>query len=235
LAPLQNPSLIAHTIAKAMCLKEEANQSITETLLNYLKNRTTLILLDNCEHLLEKCAEIVESLLCACAEIRIVATSREALRVPGESEYRVPSLSFPTAGEPIGLDEAADFDAARLFVERARVRQRDFAMTKDNYRRVLEICRRLDGIPLALELAASRVSAMTIDQIAARLDQRFQLLTQGDRTALPRARTLQACIDWSYEQLSAAQQTLLLRLSVFAGGWTLEAAEAVCAADGTEE
>ncbi|MGH8104272.1 MAG: ATP-binding protein, partial [bacterium] len=181
-----------------------------------------------CEHLLAACAQLSEAMLRACPNVKILATSRERLGIPGEQSYRVPSLSLPDAEGPVKLAALEDSEAVRLFVERAREAQSDFNLNDQNAKAVSRICVRLDGIPLALELAAARVRAMSVDQIANRLDDRFRLLTGGSRTALPRQQTLRALIEWSYDLLSEKEKTLLRRLSVFAGGWMLEAAEKVC-------
>jgi predicted ATPase/transcriptional regulator with XRE-family HTH domain len=212
LAPLSEPSLVADAVAAALGLRPMGRPA-TALLLDHLRDEQALLLLDNCEHLIQACAELAEALLRTCPHLHILATSREALRVPGETAWRVPSLA---AGE-----------AVQLFAARARAAQPRFALTAQNGAPVAELCGRLDGIPLAIELAASRLNALSVEQIAARLDDRFRLLTGGSRTALPRQQTLRATIDWSYGLLSEDERTLLQRLSVFAGGWTLEAAEAV--------
>ena len=188
-------------------------------------------MLDNCEHLLAACAALADSLLRACPQLRILATSREALGIAGEKTYRVPSLSLPDPSRSSRRLGAArrQFEAVRLFVERARLEPSSFARHRARTRRRWsQICRRLDGIPLAIELAAARVKVLPVEQIAARLDDRFRLLTGGSRTALPRQQTLRALIDWSYDLLSRRSGRCCGGLSVFAGGWTLEAAEAVC-------
>jgi non-specific serine/threonine protein kinase len=193
-----------------------------------------LLILDNCEHLVEACASLVEGLLLACPRLRILVTSREALGIASESLLPIPSLSLPDLqllarkpGEHLPLVQ--DSEAARLFVERAGRVQPGFRLTESNSLPIAQVCRRLDGIPLAIELAAARARVLSVEQILARLDERFLLLTGGSRTALPRQQTLQALVDWSYDLLSEPERRLFRRLSVFAGGWTLEAAEAVCA------
>ncbi|MGE5264154.1 MAG: ATP-binding protein, partial [Acidobacteriota bacterium] len=202
-----------------------------DTLANYLHAKRLLLVLDNCEHLIQACARLVERLLSACPGLKILATSREPLGITGETVWHVPSLTLPTRMQQ-PPKELSSSEAVRLWVDRARAVQPGFEMTEQNASAVALICRRLDGIPLAIELAAARLRALSVEQIAARLDDRFQLLTIGSRTALPRHQTLRALIDWSYDLLPEAEQILLRRLSVFAGGWTLEAAEEVCA--GTE-
>ena len=199
------------------------------TLTDALRARHLLLLLDNCEHVVEACAQLAEGLLRACPKLKVLATSREALRIAAETTYRVPSLTFPE-----GVDDEAriiQYEAVRLFVDRAVFVAPNFAVTNMNAPAVAQICRRLDGIPLAIELAAARVRSMSVEQIAARLDDQFHLLTGGSRTALPRQQTLRALIDWSHDLLTEQERALLRRLSVFAGGWTLDAAEAVCPDD----
>ena len=166
--------------------------------------------------------------------MRILATSREGLDVAGETIYLVPSLEVPDAWQVLPLEELLGYAAVRLFVERARARRVDFALSPRNAAAVVQICHRLDGIPLAIELAAARIDTLPVEGIAARLDDCFRLLTGGPRTALPRQKTLRATLDWSYGLLSSQEQLLLPRLSVFAGGWTLDAAEAICGGDGVE-
>jgi predicted ATPase/class 3 adenylate cyclase len=234
LAVLTDPTLVAQTIATALELREEANRPLVQTLTDYLKPKTLLLILDNCEHLVETCAQLADTLLRSCPRIKLLVTSREALNIAGETTYRIPSLvqpdpkALPIAGKEL-VSVLAEYDAVRLFVERARAHRSDFALHRQNGPAVAEVCSRLDGIPLAIELAAARVKVLTAEQIAARLDDRFKLLTGGNRTALPRQQTLRALIDWSYDLLSEQEQVLLRRLSVFTGGWTLESAEQVCA------
>jgi non-specific serine/threonine protein kinase len=212
LAPLSEPSLVADAVAAVFGLRPMGRPA-TALLLDHLRDKRALLLLDNCEHLIQACAELAEALLRACPHLHILATSREALRVPGETSWRVPSL--------------VTAEAVQLFAARARDAQPRFALTAQNSTPVANLCERLDGIPLAIELAASHLNALSVEQIAVRLDDRFRLLTGGSRTALPRQQTLRATIDWSYGLLSEDERTFLQRLSVFAGGWTLEAAEAV--------
>ncbi len=233
LAALADPALVPHSVVTALGMSEGTGRPILDVLTGYLRERRLLLALDNCEHLIEACARLVDSLLRACPSLKILATSRERLSIDGEVVYRVPSLSFPEPqnGVAVEVDHLMGFEAVRLFVERAGAATSDFRVTAQNTKALAQICQRLDGIPLAIELAAARTSAMTVEQIAARLDDRFQLLTGGSRTALPRHQTLRALIDWSYALLSEAEQVVLRRLSVFAGGWTLEAAEAVVSSD----
>ncbi|MBV6451241.1 MAG: hypothetical protein MHPDNHAH_01972 [Anaerolineales bacterium] len=228
LAPLTDPHLIPQTILSAMRANEQEGKTALETLVERVREQKALLILDNCEHLIEAAAKLVETLLSAAPELTIVATSREALGVAGEMAWHVPSLSLPDAKHAAPLDELSRFESARLFIERAALANPRFQLTKDNASFVAQICSRLDGIPLAIELAAARVRALSVEQIAARLDDRFHLLTGGSRTALPRQQTLRAMIDWSFNLLSEQEKQLFRRLAVFVGGWTLEAAEQVC-------
>jgi predicted ATPase/class 3 adenylate cyclase len=235
LAPLSDPATVAHTVVKTLNLIEQGERSPLEILVDFLRPKRLLLVMDNCEHLIEACARLVETLLRSCPEIRVLATSREALGVAGEGVFYVPSLSTPRANGPLTGEKAGQYEAVRLFQERAASCLVGFRVTDDNAATVVQICRRLDGIPLAIELAAARVRMLTVEQIAARLDDCFHLLTGGSRTSLPRHQTLRATIDWSYALLSEPERILLRRLSVFSGGWTLEAAEAVCAGGGLKK
>ena len=235
LAALADPALVPQTVASALGLFEQPSRPLIQTLADFLKPRTLLLVLDNCEHLVEACAALADGLLRACPQLRIMATSREALGIAGETAWRLPSLSLPDPRHLPPTESLTQYEAVRLFIERALAAQPTFAVTNQNAPAVAQLCHRLDGIPLAIELAAARVKALTVEQIAARLDDRFRLLTGGSRTALPRQQTLRAAIDWSYALLSEPERVLLRRLSVFAGGWTLEAAEAVCSGDGLED
>ncbi|MDQ3026762.1 MAG: tetratricopeptide repeat protein [Pseudomonadota bacterium] len=213
LAPLSDERRVAQTVASVLGVTEEAGRPVIEALVKSIKDQRVLLLLDNCEHLLRACAELAKQLLTAGAHVKILATSREPLHVAGERVYQVPAL--------------ASAQAIQLFVDRARASSSSFTPAPENAQTIVEICRRLDGIPLAIELAAARVRALSVEKIAARLDDRFRLLTGGDQTALPRQQTLRASIDWSYDLLSNPERSLLRRLAVFAGGWSLEGAEAV--------
>jgi predicted ATPase/DNA-binding SARP family transcriptional activator len=235
LAPLADPALAPQTVATALGVQEAPSQPLLQTLVEQLRPRQLLLVLDNCEHVVGACAQLAEGLLQRCPRLRVLATSREALGIAGETRYRVPSLSVPEGQRPAALEELGQYEAVRLFLERAGAVQPGFRLTPANAPGVAEVCRRLDGIPLAIELAAARVNALPVEKIAARLDDRFRLLTSGSRTALPRQQTLRATMDWSYDLLTEAERVLLGRLSVFAGGWTLAAAEAVCAGGGIEE
>ncbi len=235
LAALTDPTLVPQAVASALGVREEPGRSLTETLTDFLKSRSLLLVLDNCEHLVAACAHLATALLRSCPNLRILATSREALGIAGETMWLVPSLSVPSPQRLPTLECLTQFEAVRLFIERATAIKQDFTVTNQNAPAVAQVCHRLDGIPLAIELAAARVKMMSVEQINARLDNQFRLLTGGSRTALPRQQTLRAAIDWSYDLLSESERSLLCRLSVFAGGWTLEAAEAVCADETIDE
>jgi predicted ATPase/class 3 adenylate cyclase len=236
LAPVTDPALVPTTLANLLGLREsgDTKQSISEIICGYLHSRKVLLLFDNCEHLIEACARFADLLLRSCKDVKILATSREALGVAGELAWRVPSLSLPDLNHLPAIDQLSQYEAVRLFIERATLVQPRFSVTKENAPALAQICFRLDGIPLALELAAARASVLTIEQIAKRLDDRFRLLTGGARTALPRQQTLRAMIDWSYNLLAEEERLLFRRLAVFTGGWTLEAAETVCSGAGIE-
>jgi predicted ATPase len=229
-APIADQALVPKTVASALSVPEQPGRDMIETLVGALRPKSLLLVLDNCEHLVAACADLVTALLRACPQMRILATSREGLGVPGETLWRVPSLSVPQDIHHLPrAQELVLYDAVRLFVDRAMATVPGFAVTSENARAVVQVCQRLDGIPLAIELAAARVKVLAVEQIAARLDDRFRLLTGGSRTALPRQQTLRAAMDWSYDLLSQKERAVLRRLSVFAGGCTLEAAQAVCA------
>jgi predicted ATPase/class 3 adenylate cyclase len=227
LAPLGDGSLVAQSVASVLGVKEEPGRTVVEALSKYVKKGRMLIVLDNCEHLLQPVAELARQLLQAGPQLKILATSREHLHIAGETTHLVPPLASPTQNETAKPEELVRYEAVRLFVERAEAAQPGFRLTTQNAAAVTDICTRLDGIPLAIELAAARVRALSVETIDARLGDRFRLLTGGDRTALPRQQTLRALIDWSYDLLTEGERGLLRRLAVFAGGWTLEAAEAV--------
>jgi predicted ATPase/DNA-binding SARP family transcriptional activator len=231
LASLADARLVPHSVAAVVGVRETAGQSITDALVARLGARCLLLVLDNCEHLLDACARLIDALLRFCPEIDVLATSREVLGLTGEIAWRVPSLAVPDLRRLPALVELQHNPAVRLFVERAVAAEPRFRLTERNAPAVAQICVRLDGIPLALELGAARVAALSADQLAARLDQRFRLLTGGSRAALPRQQTLRATLSWSYGLLGEPEQYLFKRLSVFAGGWTLEAAETVCSAE----
>lgn len=232
LASVYDPTLVLQTVATALQVREEPEKSLQETLADHLQAKRLLLVMDNCEHLLDACAQIAISLLQRCPSLRILATSRQPLGVTGEHVVRLPSLFVPDvevlAASAMSGTALMDYPATRLFLERALEASSSFTLTARNAPAIVRICERLDGIPLAIELAAVRVRVLTAEQIAERLDDAFHLLTGGDRTVLPRHQTLQALLDWSYRLLTEPEKRLLSRLSVFAGGWTLEAAEAIC-------
>ena len=231
LAPITDPELIPQTILTAIGIKEQDNKAPLDLLKEYLQERQTLIVLDNCEHLVSASARVVNELLRAAPRIKVLASSREALGVRGEVSYPVPSLSLPNPKHLPNMEGLSQYEAVRLFIDRALLANPRFEVDKDNAPFIAQICYRLDGIPLAIELAAARVKVLSVEQISKRLDDRFRLLTGGARTALPRQQTLRALIDWSYDILDENERLLLRRLSVFMGGWTLEAAEDVCTGD----
>jgi predicted ATPase/class 3 adenylate cyclase len=232
LAPLTDPALLPQAVANMLGVKEEAGTPLAQTITNSLKPKRLLLLLDNCEHLLDACARLADTLLRNCPYLQLLATSREGLNIAGELTYRVPSLSLPRTPRQATVESLAQCEAARLFLDRAQFHQPAFVVTGQNAPALAQLCVHLDGIPLALELAAARVRSLSVEEINGKLDNRFRLLTGGSRTALPRQQTLRAAIDWSYELLTERERTVLNRLSVFAGGWTLEAAEVVCTDEG---
>jgi predicted ATPase/class 3 adenylate cyclase len=223
-----DPTLVPRVVSSTLGIREQQGRLILDTLVHHLAMKTTLLVLDNCEHLLDACAELADRLLRACAGFTILATSREPLGITGEVVRRVPPLSVPEATLAPSAETVAAFEAVQLFVDRAVAAEPRFALTDANAAAVMAICRRLEGIPLALELAAARLQALTVEQLRDRLEDRFRLLTGGSRTALPRQRTLRATVDWSHDLLTEPEQLLLRRLAVFAGGFSLDAAEQVC-------
>jgi predicted ATPase/DNA-binding CsgD family transcriptional regulator len=229
LGPLADPALVPNVVAAALGVREQAGVPIAQTLKQTLHPRCLLLVLDNCEHLGQACAELAEALLGACPGLQILATSREPLGIAGEVAWRVPSLSVPDSRVRPSAEQLSAYAATCLFIERATAARPDFRVTDQNAPAIIEVCRRLDGIPLALELAATRVRLLSVEQLAARLHDRFQLLAGGRRTAPPRQQTLRATLDWSYALLQEPERRLFNRLAVFAGGWTVEAAEAICA------
>ncbi len=233
LAPLAEGDLVAQEITGVLRIPEDPNLSVSQTLAQGLSSKQLLLILDNCEHVQRACAEIADLLLHRCPQVRIMTSSRQALRVEGEQVYSIPPLGLPL-GATATVESLAQSECARLFVDRAMLHQPDFHVTPANASAVAEICTRLDGIPLAIELGAARVGVLTVEEINDRLDNRFRLLTGGSRTALPRQQTLRALIDWSYNLLDDSERRLLRRLSIFAGGWTVQAAEAVCAPAGDD-
>src|SRR5919107_1411782 len=234
LAALSDPNLVVQAVASTLGVREVPGRTLTETLSNRFGSKKMLLILDNCEHLIVACAALVDTLLHACPRLRVLSTSREALGVAGETTWPVPSLSMPDADRRSSTEDLSHYEAVRLFVERAKAAVPSFELTERIAPAVAQVCQRLDGIPLAIELAAARARVLSAEQIASRLEDDFRLLRTESRTALPRQQTLRATIDWSHELLSEQERVLFRRLSVFAGGWLLEAAEAVCAGDGLE-
>jgi non-specific serine/threonine protein kinase len=228
LAAISNPELVPQVVASALGVQDEPGRPFTQRLADFLEAKQLLLLLDNCEHLAAACATLVETLLKSCADLKILATSRQSLSVSGETLWRVPSLSFPDNEKAaIRVPEVGEYEAVRLFVERAR-HVSSFELNEPNAIAVVEICNRLDGIPLALELAAARLNVLSVHQVAQRLRDRFRLLAGHMTSSLPRQQTLRRTIDWSHNLLSYPEQTLFQRLAVFAGRFSLEAVEAVC-------
>ena len=228
LAPLSKAELVVETIRRVLGVEGNPNQPPLETLANFLRIRRSLLVLDNCEHLLDECARIASMLLGACPDLQILSTSREPLGVTGECLFRVPLLSLPGPGFLSDPERLSEFESVQLFVDRARLGDHGFTITQSNAEAVAQVCIHLDGIPLAIELAAASLRVLTISQLASRLDQRFRLLTSGNRIALPRQQTLKALLDWSHVLLTPAEQVVFRRLAVFPGDWTLDAAEYIC-------
>ena len=234
LAPLADPALVPQAVAAALGVPEAPGRALALTLADALRPARLLLVLDNCEHLVAACARLADDLLGACPRLTLLATSREALGIAGETAWPVPPLGLPGSGSLPPLEAAARAEAVALFVDRARAVRPDFALTARTAPAVARICARLDGLPLAVELAAARVRVLPVEQLLARLEDRFRLLTGGSRTALARQQTLRAAVDWSYDLLTADERALFARLSVFAGGCTLEAAEQVGGGAGLE-
>ena len=233
LSSLSDPELVPQAVASVLEVREAPGRSLTEVLTEDLKSKKMLLVLDNCEHVIDACAALADALLRACPELRILATSREALSIAGEATWLVPPLSLPDPEHhPPSVEELARYEAVCLFLERAAAVASRFELTERNAPAVAQVCRRLEGMPLAIELAAARARVLSVKQIASRLEESFRLLATDSRTTLPRQQTLLATIGWSHELLSQEEQALFRRLSVFAGGWTLEAAEAVCGREG---
>ena len=231
LAAIADPRLVPQAVASVLGVKEEPGRPLIEALVDVFRDRRFLVVLDNCEHLLQACAELVKALLQSGPHVKLMASSREPLRVVGEATYVVPTLAFPGLARMITPAALAEYESVQLFIDRAVAAQSTFRVTEQNAMALAGVCRQLDGIPLAIELAAARTRALSVENIAARLDDRFRLLRGDDKTALPRQQTLRALIDWSYDLLTEPEKKLLRRLAVFAGGFTLEAVEAVGCGD----
>jgi predicted ATPase/class 3 adenylate cyclase len=225
---LREPNLVLQAITTALGVREEPKRSLIQTLTDYLRSKKLLLLFDNCEHLISACAQVADTLLRVCPRLQILATSREALGLTGEHQYYVPTLTMPPPDSELVIENLNQSEAVRVFLDCAVLVRPAFKLTKANAFAIAQICRRLDGIPLAIELAATRVKGLNTEQIGARLDDRFSLLSTGNRTAVQRHQTLRANIDWSYNLLSEKECLPLSRLSVFAGGWTVESATEVC-------
>ncbi len=234
LAALTEGKILPNAVAETLGVLEQPGRPLTDTLVGHLRPRRMLLILDNCEHLVEAAAQFANTLLSACEHLRILATSREALGVAGEVTWLVLSLTVPDAVANSDTRSVARYEAVRLFVERARSRLPAFDLTPENAQTVANICRRLDGMPLAIELATARMDTLAAEHIAEQLDNSLELLADGGRTGEPRHQTLETTLDWSHELLSGAEQALFRRLSALAGGWTLEAAEQVCSGGGIE-
>lgn len=228
LATLSDPSFVAQTIASALGIGESPYFSTEDSIANFLREKQLLLILDDCEHVIEACARLAETLLQSCPQLAILATSREALDVSGEHIFPLLPFSSPEPPPPRSVEEALQSEAVRLFVDRAVAVRPDFELTDRNASLVMKVCQKLEGIPLAIELAAARIKTLSLEQIITRLEDRFSLLTIGSRTTLPRHQTLRGAVDWSYDLLTGQERCLFRRLSVFIGGWDLEAAEAIC-------
>jgi predicted ATPase/class 3 adenylate cyclase len=235
LAPVADPQLVPQAVASALGISEEPGRDLLATLTDYLRHKKALLFVDNCEHLIDACAQLIDTILRSCPGIHFLATSREALGIAGETSWPLPPMSIPDVEQTMPLDSLAGSDAIQLFLDRALAVHPGFILTEDNAHVIHTICRRIDGLPLAIELAAARVRVMSVHEIAARLDDRFRLLTGGSRTALSRQRTLEATLQWSFQLLSVPEQVLFRRLTVFSGGFKLEAAERVTSGNGIEE
>jgi predicted ATPase/class 3 adenylate cyclase len=235
LASIADGALVDDAVARTLGVKEAPGVSIADAIAQQVAGTRLLVVLDNCEHVLASCAALAEQLLAQCPGLRILATSREALAVAGEQTYRIPALALPALDAKLDAETLWKSEAVQLFVDRTRLVRPEFRIDERNAAVIASLCRRLDGIPLAIELAAARMRSLTVHEIDARLTRRFELLTSRSRTVLPRHQTLRALVDWSYDLLTDAERAMLNRCSVFAGGWGLDAAEAVCAGEGVED
>jgi predicted ATPase len=235
LAPLTDGSLIANVVAEAFELQEQPNQPMLTALVAHLKHKNALLIIDNCEHLIHDAAKTTDAVLRGCPKVKVLATSREALAIHGESLYRMPSLAVPETKHKLNAEHALAYGAVALFDGRASAANPNYRLTDELVPTVTDICRRLDGIPLAIELAAARVKVLSVPSLAQRLDERFKILTGGSRTALPRQQTMRALIDWSYDLLAEREQELFRFVSIFAGTFTLDAVTSVCAGQDIED
>jgi predicted ATPase/DNA-binding SARP family transcriptional activator len=228
LESLVDEKMLVPTVASTLGISKSPDQELFDTLIDTLRGKTLLLILDNCEHLLETCAQLVETLLKNCPNVRVLATSRHSLGVEGEAFYSVPALSIPRKSDLRSVDELAKTESVRLFAERASLVIPGFEVTKENARAMIDICKRLEGIPLAIELAAARVDMFNLEEIRDQLERSFDLLASGKRSLSLRHRTLRASIDWSWNLLTDSEHIFMRHLSAFAGGWTLQTAQAVC-------
>jgi non-specific serine/threonine protein kinase len=233
LAPLAQPDLVVQEVASVLRVREQPGVTLLEGVEAAISSKPMLLVLDNCEHVLPGCAALTRQLLAQCANLHILATSREKLGITGEIVFQVPTLELPPESAS-GPDELASIESVQLFIERANAESGGFELNEDTAAAVASICRRLDGIPLALELAAARVGTLSVGEISARLGDRFRLLTHGDKTAISQHQTLSSLIDWSYDLLTASEQELLCALSIFPGSWTLDAVEQICAKEDSD-
>ncbi|MEO8259109.1 MAG: winged helix-turn-helix domain-containing protein [Acidobacteriota bacterium] len=234
LAPLSEANLVTQTVATVLGVREGSTRSLRESVVEHLRHRHILLMLDNCEHVIGACAELAEALVRGAPHLRVLATSREGLGISGETVRYVPPLSLPDTSDLLSPEALLEFEAARLFVERAAAVDPSLTVSLRNVITIADICHQLDGIPLAIELAAARMNVLSVEQINIRLGDRFRILTGGSRTSAARQRTLEGTVDWSYDLLSATERRVLCDLSVFSGGWSVEAAEKVCSGDGLE-
>ena len=225
--------VLCQAVARSLGISEKVGEPLRRTLTEFLQPRELLLVLDNCEHVIHECAELVHALLATCPGLTVLATSRESLDIAGETTWVVPPLNMPDANQ-VHMEDLLRFESVQLFLTRAQAKRRDCTLTQSNATAVAQICCKLDGIPLSLELAAARLTMLSVEQIAARLDDRFSLLTGGSRAALPRQQTLRATLQWSYSLLNEPERMLLRRMSVFSGGCDLDAIEAVCTGSGIE-
>jgi predicted ATPase len=234
LAALSDPRLVPQAVAQALVLKEQPGKAVSEIVSGWLESKRVLLIFDNAEHVIEECVRLLDEILRRGPDVAILVTSRERLGMTGELTYRVPSLTVPETNGPLTPEIISPFEGVRLFIERTQLLRPDFDVTTKNAAAIASICARLDGMPLAIELAAPRLRSMSVDELSERLDQRFSLLTDGSRAALSRHRTLRSMLDWSYDLLTEPEQAMLRRAAVFAGGWALASAEQVCAGVGID-